>query len=82
MIMVFFIIGIIVVILNSLKHISNHNISEGSVEKTQINVPSTAESEEFMSEEDRIVVALAASIAASEGKESPHFQIKKITRIK
>lgn len=33
-------------------------------------------------EEDRIVVALAASIMAGEGQINPNFHVKKITRIK
>ena len=79
MIVVFLTLILISIVLSLFKYIFKQNPSlqknEKQLEKEQI----AFDKED---DEDKIVVALAASIMAGEGKIDPNLHVKRITRIK
>ncbi|MGL5346669.1 MAG: OadG family protein [Peptostreptococcaceae bacterium] len=78
MAIVFLTLLIIAFILESFKYIFKNR--EIKVEKEM--APCEAAMTEEIDEEEKVVVALAASMIAGEGKINPNLRISKITRIK
>ncbi|MGL5329138.1 MAG: OadG family protein [Peptostreptococcaceae bacterium] len=79
MLVVFLTLFVISLILSSFKNIFKENkIIENKLSRHKEEVAITNEEDE----EDKIVVALAASIMAGNGKVNPNLHIRSITRIK
>ena len=81
MTMVFLTLILISFVLSSFKYIfkTKPKVKEELVKR---DLPVSQNSTYDDDEEDKIVVALAASIMAGEGKINPNLHVKKITRIK
>ncbi|GAA0865505.1 OadG family protein [Paraclostridium tenue] len=81
MTIVFLTLILISLVLSSFKYIfkTKPKVKEELVKR---DLPVSQDSTYYDDEEDRIVVALAASIMAGEGKINPNLHVKKITRIK
>jgi Na+-transporting methylmalonyl-CoA/oxaloacetate decarboxylase gamma subunit len=76
MLIVFIALSIIALIVSSFKHIFKNNESlKANNETLEI------KKDEDISEEEKIVVALAASIMAGDGKVNPNLHIRSIKRI-
>lgn len=80
MTIVFLTLILISLVLSSFKYIFKTKPQVKTVIKKEIEKEQVAFDED--DEEDRVVVALAASIMAGEGKINPNLHIKRITRIK
>ena len=80
MTIVFLTLILISLVLSSFKYIfkTKPKVKEELVKR---DLPVSQDSN-YDDEEDKIVVALAASIMAGEGKINPNLHVKKITRIK
>ncbi|GAA0104875.1 hypothetical protein UT300013_14980 [Paraclostridium sordellii] len=81
MTIVFLTLILISLVLASFKYIfkTKPQVKEKLINK---NLETTNKNFEEDDEEDKIVVALAASIMAGEGKIDPNLHVKRITRIK
>lgn len=78
MVIVFLILLVIAFILESFKYIFKPR--DNKVKENM--APCEAAMTEDIDEEEKVVVALAASIMAGEGKLNPNLRINKVTRIK
>lgn len=79
MTIVFLTLILISLVLSSFKYIFKTKSQVKTVVKKEAEKAQIAFDED---EEDRVVVALAASIMAGEGKINPNLHVKRITRIK
>ncbi|GAA0099640.1 hypothetical protein UT300012_03540 [Paraclostridium bifermentans] len=80
MTIVFLTLILISLVLSSFKYIFKTKSQVKTVVKKEAEKAQIAFDED--EEEDRVVVALAASIMAGEGKINPNLHVKRITRIK
>lgn len=80
MTIVFLTLILISLVLSSFKYIFKVKPQVKTVIKKEVETEQIAFDED--DEEDRVVVALAASIMAGEGKINPNLHVKRITRIK
>lgn len=80
MTIVFLTLILISLVLSSFKYIFKAKPQVKPVIKKEVEKEQIAFDED--DEEDRVVVALAASIMAGEGKINPNLHVKRITRIK
>lgn len=80
MTIVFLTLILISLVLSSFKYIFKAKPQVKTVIKKGVEKDQIAFDED--DEEDRVVVALAASIMAGEGKINPNLHVKRITRIK
>ncbi|WGX75489.1 OadG family protein [Paraclostridium bifermentans] len=80
MTIVFLTLILISLVLSSFKYIFKAKPQVKTVMKKEVEKEQIAFDED--DEEDRVVVALAASIMAGEGKINPNLHVKRITRIK
>lgn len=81
MTIVFLTLILISLVLSSFKYIFKTK-PKAKEELVKRDLPVSQDSTYDDEEEDKIVVALAASIIAGEGKINPNLHVKKITRIK
>lgn len=79
MAIVFLTLIVISIVLSFFKHIFKQPVKATAPAKPQVNKVEKVVEED---DEERVVVALAASIMAGEGKINPNLHVKRIERIK